>query len=83
MAAEVARGGAETCFWPLYEVENGQYKTNYKPKEKQPVKDWLLAQGRFKHLKNPKFADLIQSSQADVDKQWEWLLEQEDKQDSR
>jgi pyruvate ferredoxin oxidoreductase beta subunit len=77
MAVEVARGGVETCFWPLYEVENGQYKVNYKPKEKQPLKDWLLSQGRFKHLKNPKFSDLIDQSQADVDKQWAWLLEQE------
>jgi pyruvate ferredoxin oxidoreductase beta subunit len=77
MAVEVARGGVETCFWPLYEVENGQYKVNYKPKEKQPLKDWLMTQGRFKHLKNPKFADLIDQSQADVDKQWAWLLDQE------
>jgi pyruvate ferredoxin oxidoreductase beta subunit len=77
MAVEVARGGVETCFWPLYEVENGQCKVNYTPKEKQPLKDWLMTQGRFKHLKTPKFADLIDQSQADVDKQWAWLLEQE------
>ncbi len=24
----------DTCFWPLYEVENGKYKITYKPKEK-------------------------------------------------
>jgi len=77
MAVEVARGGVETCFWPLYEVENGQYKINYKPKDKPPVKDWLLSQGRFKHLKNPKFAELINTSQAQIDEQWAWLLAQE------
>jgi pyruvate ferredoxin oxidoreductase beta subunit len=77
MAVEVARGGVETCFWPLYEVENGQYKINYKPKDKQPINDWLLSQGRFKHLKNPQFADLIQASQTQIDEQWAWLLAQE------
>jgi pyruvate ferredoxin oxidoreductase beta subunit len=77
MAVEAARGGVETCFWPLYEVEDGQYKINYRPKEKPPIKDWLLSQGRFKHLRHPKFADLIQISQAQIDEQWAWLLAQE------
>ncbi|MEN6426606.1 MAG: thiamine pyrophosphate-dependent enzyme [Phycisphaerales bacterium] len=77
MAVETARCGVETCFWPLYEVEDGKYKINYKPKQKTPVADWLFSQGRFKHLQSPKFAGLIETFQRQVDEQWTWLLAQE------
>lgn len=77
MAVESARLGVDTCFWPLYEVENGSYKVNYKPKEKPPVSEWLLTQGRFRHLKEEKWAYLIKDLQTQVDEQWQWLLAQE------
>lgn len=77
MAVESARLGVDTCFWPLYEVEGGSYKINYKPKEKPPVSEWLFTQGRFRHLKDEKWAHLIEDFQAQVDEQWEWLLAQE------
>ena len=47
---EINKLAVETCFWPLYEVIDGKYIINYKPKNKLPVKDFLKAQGRFKHL---------------------------------
>ncbi len=74
---ESARLAVETRFWPLYEVIDGKYKLSYKPKERVPVADWLLAQGRFKHLKRPEHKHLIDELQAQVDEQWERLLEQE------
>lgn len=77
MAVESARLGVETCFWPLYEVENGDYKINYKPREKLPAADWLFTQGRFRHFKDPKWAHLIDDFQSRVDEQWDWLIEQE------
>lgn len=43
----------ETCFWPLYEVIDGKYVINYKPKNKLPVAEFLKAQGRFKHMFRP------------------------------
>lgn len=76
MAVESARQGVETCFWPLYEVENGKYKVNYRPKQKQPVADWLFTQGRFKHLKKPEASSLVEAFQHQLDEQWLWLLEQ-------
>lgn len=77
MAVESASLGVETGFWPLYEVEGGSYTINYKPKEKRPVTDWLFTQGRFRHLKDPKWADLIDEFQSRIDEQWDWLLAQE------
>jgi len=76
-AVESARNAVETCFWPLYEVENQNYRVNYVPKNKLPLRDWLLTQGRFKHLKAPRFAPLIDQMQRQVDRQWKWLLDQQ------
>jgi pyruvate ferredoxin oxidoreductase beta subunit len=68
----------ETCFWPLYEVENGVTRITYKPKEKKPVVEFLKAQGRFKHLFEPGKEKLIEQIQEMVDKNWERLLKEEE-----
>jgi pyruvate ferredoxin oxidoreductase beta subunit len=64
----------ETCFWPLYEVIDGKYVINYKPKNKLPVAEFLKAQGRFKHLFRPGNEHMIEDVQNEVDKRWEALL---------
>lgn len=71
---EINRLAVDSCFWPLYEVENGKYIVNYIPKTKIPVKDFLKAQGRFKHLFKAGNEHLIEEIQAEVDKRWEDLL---------
>lgn len=73
-AMEMARLATDTCFWPLYEVENGEYRLNYKPKEKKPLVEWLKRQDRFRHLFTPANEHLIEELQADVDLKWERLL---------
>jgi len=64
----------DACFWPLYEVKEGEYKLNYKPKEKLPITEMLKGQGRFKHLLAPENEHLLQQAQAYVDKKWEEIL---------
>lgn len=64
----------ETCYWPLYEVIDGKYIINYKPKNKLPVRDFLKAQGRFKHLFKAGNEHLIDEIQAEVDQRWAALL---------
>lgn len=76
MAVEMARHAVETCYWPLYEVENGVYTINYEPKEPQPVADWMFLQGRFKHLKDPKWKYAVEELQRQVDEHWGWLHRQ-------
>ncbi len=71
---EINKLAVETCFWPLYEVENGKYTVNYKPKNKLPVKEFLKAQGRFKHLFKAGNEGLLEEIQTEVDKRWEALL---------
>ena len=64
----------DTCFWPLYEVEDGKYKINYKPKEKLPITDWIKPQGRFAHLFREENNPIIDELQREVDRKWEDLL---------
>jgi pyruvate/2-oxoacid:ferredoxin oxidoreductase beta subunit len=71
---ELAKLAVESCFWPLYEVENGKWKVTYIPKEKKPVTEFFKLQKRFSHLfkkENKSFLDEIQS---DIDKNWQGLL---------
>jgi pyruvate ferredoxin oxidoreductase beta subunit len=58
----------DTCMWPIYEVENGKYKINYKPATKLPVTEFYKTQARFKALlKDEAQIKLIQDW---VDAKW-------------
>ena len=71
---ELTQLAVDTCFWPLYEVEDGEWRLNYKPKEKPPVIRWLERQGRFRHLFRPENEHIIDEFQNEVDHRWERLL---------
>ncbi len=70
---ECSRLATETCFWPLYEVERGQWKLNYRPRKKLPVTEWLFPQGRFSHLRKPEHAHIVEELQRHTDRKWEEL----------
>ncbi|MGD2105424.1 MAG: thiamine pyrophosphate-dependent enzyme [Anaerolineae bacterium] len=72
---EVTQLAVDTCYWPLYEVEDGEWRLTYKPREKLPVEKWLERQGRFRHLFKPQNRHMIDRMQAEVDRRWEELLE--------
>lgn len=71
---EITRLAVETCYWPLFEVENGEWILSYKPREKLPVEEWLKTQGRFRHLFKPENRHIIDDLQIEVDRRWERLL---------
>lgn len=71
---KMAQLAVDTCFWPLYEVTDGNWKLTYKPKEKLPVVEWLRPQGRFAHLFKKENEHVIDQVQAEVDRRWEGLL---------
>ncbi len=71
---ELTRLAVETCYWPLYEVEDGQYRLNHRPKEQKPFHQWLERQGRFRHLFKPKNEHILEELQGEVDRRWEALL---------
>lgn len=71
---ELGRIAADTCVWPLYEVDEGQWRLNHRPRKKLPVSEWFEVQGRFSHLLKPENRSLMERIQERVDQDWENLL---------
>lgn len=72
---DIAMLAADTCIWPLYEVEYGEYRITYKPKEKKPIEAFLEPQARFRHLfRGEEGAAVRKAAQEWVDRKWEQLL---------
>lgn len=71
---EINKLAMNTCYWPLYEVIDGKYHINYKPKNKLPIEEFLRPQKRFAHLFKPGNEWMIDEFQKEVDKRWESLL---------
>ncbi len=69
---ELGRLAVMTGIFVLYEVRAGQY-TVKKIEKRIPVSEYLLTQGRFKHLSKPD----IEKIQADVDARLAKLLKKE------
>jgi len=69
----VGRLAVETKYFPLYEIRDGKnYKMTYQPKN-LPVEDYLMAQGRFKHLSKED----LEVIQKEVDQSWDELAQKE------
>lgn len=75
---QINKLAVETCYWPLYEIIDGRYVVNYKPKNKLPVEEFLKPQGRFKHLFKEGNEWMIEELQKEVDERWERLLQLEE-----
>ncbi len=75
-AITLCKIAVNTCYWPLYEIENGALKINVKPREKKPITDFLKPQGRFKHLFSPENEWMLKKIQEDIDTEWELLQKQ-------
>lgn len=71
---EISKLATQTCFWPLFEIENGKYTLNYDPGERKlPITEWIKTQRRFRHLFKKGNEHLIEQMQQHVDKEWENL----------
>ena len=68
---EISKLAVDTCFWPLYECDEGTWRITYTPKEKLPLSAWTGRQGRFSHFKD--HPDLLVTAQEEVDRRWREL----------
>ncbi len=71
LTIEIGRLAVQTGIFPLYEVENGEYKLNVSPPKLKPVQDYLKLQGRFRHLSEETITEI----QHRVDKEYARLME--------
>lgn len=76
MERDVIRAAVDSCFFPLYEVEQGKTTLSYNPEsvnKKIPIIDWLAMMGRTKHLKKNEYKNIVEELQNEVDKRFEIL----------
>ena len=73
--AEICRLAVDTCVWPMYEIEEGEWRLTYEPRKKLPVEDFLSKQGRFSHMFRKGNEWMIEETQKYVDDKWERLVE--------
>lgn len=65
-----------SCFFPLYEIENGVTTITYNPEEKNkrvPVSDWLKNMGKTKHLTKPEYAEALKGFEDEIERRWQRL----------
>lgn len=72
-AITLSRMAVDTCFWPLFEIENGRTRLTHTPKKKKPVVDFLKPQGRFGHFFKKGNEWMVEKVQEYVDQQWDNL----------
>lgn len=73
---KVIEAGVNSCYFPLYEIENGKYRITYDPQKtnkKIPIIDWFEMMQRTKHLCKPQYKDIVQLAQEEVDRRFETL----------
>lgn len=78
LSVKVARMAVETNYWPLYEIEDGEYRITYKPRKPQPIEEWLKLQGRFSHLMKSGNQDKVKELQEWINSKWELLQKKEE-----
>jgi len=71
LAIRIGRLAVQTRMFPLYEIENGQYKLGTGGARPRPVTDYLKLQGRFRHLSE----ETIKEIQRRVDEEYAKLEE--------
>ncbi|MFC1952239.1 pyruvate synthase subunit PorB [Chloroflexota bacterium] len=71
LTIRIGRLAVETGIFPLYEVENGEYKLSLKLPKLRPVTDYTKLQGRFRHLSE----ETLKEIQHRVDKEHANLTE--------
>ena len=74
MLPTICQLAVDTCLWPMYEVENGEWRLTYEPKKKKPIEDYMRLQGRFKHCFKKGNEWMLENAQEYVDRKWEELL---------
>ncbi len=71
---ELCRLAVDTCYWPLYEVEEGKVRINYRPRQRKPLSSYLALQGRFRHLFCPGGEERLRELEKEVEERWQRLL---------
>jgi len=70
---KVIEAAVNSCYFPLYEVEQGVTTLSYDPEKmgkKIPILDWLSMMGRTKHLQKEEYRDVVKRMQQEIDRRF-------------
>jgi pyruvate ferredoxin oxidoreductase beta subunit len=73
LTIKVSRMAVETRLFPIYEVEDGQLKINFRVTAPKPVEEYLKIQRRTRHLLEPKNAETLQRLKDWIEWNWQRL----------
>ena len=76
-AIRLSRLAVDTCYWPLFEIENGVTKITHTPKDKKDIVRYLKPQGRFKHMFTSENEWMLTAAQEYVDAYWVRLQQEQ------
>jgi pyruvate ferredoxin oxidoreductase alpha subunit len=74
--ATIIGNAVDTCFFPLYEIEQGVTAITYNPEEKNkkvPLSEWLKMMGKTKHLTKPEYEESYKEFEHEVERRWSRL----------
>ncbi|MFE8703592.1 thiamine pyrophosphate-dependent enzyme [Cytobacillus sp. FJAT-54145] len=72
----IMEAAVNSCFFPLYEVEQGETTITYDPENKNkriPLSDWLKFMGKTKHLLKEENKEMLLDFENEVEKRWNRL----------
>jgi pyruvate ferredoxin oxidoreductase beta subunit len=67
---KLAKLAVQTRYFPLYEVDKGNYKLSMKVPKPIPLEEFLKPQGRFRHLFAPEFVKDLEELRRQVESNW-------------
>jgi pyruvate ferredoxin oxidoreductase beta subunit len=68
LSVKLGRLAVQTGAFPLYEVENGQYKLSLDPAPLRPIQEYFKLQGRFRHLSEGTVKQIQEKINSDYEK---------------
>lgn len=72
----IVGAAVNSCFFPLYEVEQGETTITYDPEVKKkriPVSEWLPNMGKTKHMLKEENKQLLLNFEAEIERRWQIL----------
>jgi len=72
----IVKAAVDSCFFPLYEIEQGETTITYDPEAKKkrvPASEWLKYMGKSKHLLKKENKGLLDEFEREIEKRWQRL----------
>lgn len=70
----VVKAATDSCFFPIYEIEQGITKITYNPEDKNKkidIEEWLKYMGKTTHLLKPENSHMLEAMRHEIERRWE------------